>query len=125
MQIIEKNEAKVSEIARHWGLTREATQKLLAGSGAKPSSRRPLSYDWRDVWQVEGAAFVQDRDVRKFKAPLLKPDEVRAAYLPMLSLRAIRDQAQKRSLPGIKLSTEWRFREADILDHLAHRQGGW
>ncbi|WP_370284054.1 helix-turn-helix domain-containing protein [Pseudooceanicola sp.] len=106
--------ATVSEIARHWALSRETTQKLLDVGNIAPVESGPRRYDWRDVWCLEGAAYVPSEEMSAFKKPLLKPAEAQAEYLRKLRTRTISDQAKKGKLPGIKLGTEWRFRERDV-----------
>ena len=106
--------ATVSEIARHWALSRETTQKLLDASDVVPVTTGPRRYDWRDVWCLEGAAYVPSDEMLAFKKPFLKPAEAQAEYLSSLRPRTVSDQARKGKVPGIKLGTEWRFRERDL-----------
>lgn len=106
--------AKISEIARHWGLSDDTVRALIRNSGVAPAYPRPARYHWRDIWALEGCTHVPKHLEDEFRKPLLTAVEVQRRFLPDLKLRSITDRAAKRTLPGIKLGTDWRFREHDI-----------
>lgn len=106
--------ATVSEIARHLGLSEDTTRELLKRAGFAPVSSQPLRYRWTDVWALEGAEHVDPDEEEDFRRPLLNVAEVRRRFLPHLTARAIRARATKGQLPGIKLGTDWRFRECVV-----------
>jgi hypothetical protein len=113
--------ATVSEIARHLVLTNDTTRRLLKENGIEPVALQPMRFRWRDVWaRLEGTGYVPPERIEEFRKPLLKPADVRRRFLPHLKERAIRDRAAKCSLPGVKLGTEWRFRECDVREASIH-----
>lgn len=111
---------KVSDVARHWGLSVATTRGLLKQEVSAPAMRNPDRYSWKQIWSVEQAGYVRPAYHERFRAPLLKPSEVQRRYFPDLTLRAIRDRAAKRTLPGVKLGSDWRFREHDIRQAAIH-----
>jgi hypothetical protein len=114
------NKAKISEIARHFGLRDDTTRTILNESGIKPSSLQPMRYNWRDIWSFEGVGYVPPHAEEEFRKPLINTAEVRRRFLPHLKDRAIRNRAAKGSLPSIKLGTDWRFRECEVRDASIH-----
>lgn len=118
-QHTEPSYATVSQIARHWGLIPPTVRKLLKSSGTVPVFISPERYRWRDIWVIEGAGYVPPADEDEFRRPLLTPSEVRR-FFPHLKPRTITDRALKGTLPGIRLGTDWRFRECDIRKAAIH-----
>jgi hypothetical protein len=109
----QRKNAKVAEIATHWVMTPEAVRKLLKSAGIKPVSAGPERYRWTDIWAYEGAGWVAPADEAAFKAPLMKASEL-GDFFPNVPPRTITDQALKGKIPGIKLGTDWRFREITL-----------
>lgn len=114
------SKATVSEIARHFGLSNDTTRAILNSAGTKPVSTHPQKYRWTDIWTLEGAEHVEPGHEEDFRRPLLNVAEVRRRFLPHLEVRAIRARASKGQFPGIKLGTDWRFRECDARKASIH-----
>lgn len=112
--------AKISEIARHFGLTDDTTRDLLKKAKIAPASLQPSRYRWRDIWALEGAGYVPPHQEEEFRKPLLITAQVRRRFLPHVKLRTLTDRATKGTLPGIKLGTDWRFRECDMRAAAIH-----
>lgn len=108
--------AKISEIARHFVLTDDSTRGLLKKAGITPVSLRPERYRWRDIWAFEGDGYVSPCREEEFRKPLLPVSEVRRRFLPHVKPRTLTDRAAKGTLRGIKLGTDWRFRECDMRE---------
>ncbi|MDH2329080.1 helix-turn-helix domain-containing protein [Cereibacter sp. SYSU M97828] len=106
--------AKVSDLAHHLRFSTDGTRRLLRREGIDPTSQHPLRYRWQDVWELEGLLLVASDDIETFIAPLLTVSDVQRRYFPDLSTRTITGQAASGRLPGIKIGSDWRFRESDM-----------
>lgn len=112
--------AKISEIARHFGMTDDTTRDLLKKAEIVPASLQPSRYRWQDIWALEGAGYVPPCQEEEFRKPLLTTAQVRRRFLPHVKLRTLTDRAAKGTLRGIKLGTDWRFRECDMRQAAIH-----
>ena len=68
--------ARVSEIARHWGVDDETAREVLAAHGAVPSSDDTgvMRYAWEDVWRIEGTSYVPPSLHDAYRAPMIKAE---------------------------------------------------
>lgn len=111
--------ATLAGIARHWRVCDDTASDIIAAARLPDVSLNGRArYRWRDIWRLEGEAWVHPADWAAFREPLLHPSDLPGRDPRKRKNRQWRRLVASGRMPSIRLSAGVRRVRACVFDRV-------